>query len=98
VPLVWATTGVNWNASPEAWIGFLYVAFFSQFLGFFVWYPAMAMIGVARTGQLQLFQPFVTIASAAILIGETIDTTTIIFAVLVAVIVAFGQKARVDQT
>jgi drug/metabolite transporter (DMT)-like permease len=95
IPIVWATTGINWQASPAAWTGFLYVAIFSQYLGFFAWYPAMAMIGVARTGQLQLFQPFVTIASAAILIGEVIDITTIVFAVLIAIIVAFGQKARI---
>lgn len=96
-PLVWATTGVNWHASPEAWLGFFYVAFFSQYLGFFAWYRAMALIGIARTGQLQLFQPFITIASAALLIGETIDLATIIFAVLVGLIVAFGQTMRIGK-
>lgn len=97
LPFVMLTTGVNWDASAPAWIGFLYVAFFSQYLGFFAWYPAMAIVGVARTGQLQLFQPFVTIIGAALLIGEAIDVETVLFAILVAIIVAAGQNMRVRQ-
>lgn len=94
-PLVWATTGVNWQASAAAWAGFAYVALVSQYFGFFAWYKAMALAGVARTGQLQLFQPFITIASAALLIGEAVDTATVIFALVVAVIVAAGQKMQI---
>lgn len=41
--------------------GFLYVSLVSMFLAFVVWYKGLAMGGIARIGQLQLLQPFLTI-------------------------------------
>ena len=67
----------------------------SQFLGFFFWYRGLAFAGVARIGQAQLLQPFVTIAGAALLLSETITSVTLIFAVLVILTVWFGRKTKV---
>jgi len=58
-------------ASPSAWWGFADVSIFSEFIAFFAWYHGMAMGGVARAGQIQLVQPFLTIMASAILLGET---------------------------
>ncbi|MEG4120990.1 EamA family transporter [Microcoleus sp. N9_B4] len=58
-------------AAPSAWFGFAYVSIFSQFIAFFAWYHGMAMGGVARVGQIQWLQPFLTILASAILLGET---------------------------
>ena len=55
---------INWGASASAWSGFLYVAVFSQFLGFFAWNKGMSLGGIAKIGQMQLLQPFVTLAGS----------------------------------
>lgn len=85
----------NWAAPASAWAGFVYVAVFSQYLGFFAWYRGLAIGGIARIGQLQLLQTFVTLAAAALLLGEQIGWREIGFAVLVAVCVLAGWRARV---
>jgi hypothetical protein len=50
----------SWDGPWTACLGFLYVSLGSQFLDFFFWNRGMALAGVAKTGQLQLLQPFVT--------------------------------------
>ena len=69
------------EATPGAWIGLLYVALISQFLGFLPWFRGLALGGIARVGQTQLLQPFLTIIASALLLGEAVDATTIGFAV-----------------
>ena len=86
---------VNWRASASAWAGFAYVAIMSQFIGFFFWYKGLAMGGVAKVGQVQLIQTFVTLAGAWFLLGEQIGRLEIGFAALVVVIVAMGRRMRV---
>lgn len=88
---------INWSASPRAWGGFLYVAIFSQFLGFFFWNKGLALGGIAKVGQVQLLQTFVTLAGAALLAGEEITRLEIGFAVLVVGLVALGRRMRVAQ-
>ncbi|WP_420394158.1 DMT family transporter [Acuticoccus sp.] len=81
----------------SAWAGFAYVALFSMFLGFFFWNAAMALGGVAKVGQLQLLQPFLTILIAAVVAGEAVSATTLVFAAAVVAIVALAQRARVRR-
>src|SRR5258705_3521466 len=50
----------------KPWLALLYVAVFSQWIGFFAWNAGMAMGGIARVSQVQLLQPFITFALAAI--------------------------------
>jgi drug/metabolite transporter (DMT)-like permease len=86
----------NPGAMPaSAWAGLLYVAIVSQYLGFWLWNNALAMGGVARVGQIQLLQPFATLAIAAFLLGEAIDARTLIFCTAVVAVVAFGLRARI---
>jgi drug/metabolite transporter (DMT)-like permease len=86
---------INWAARPSAWAGFLYVSVFSMFLGFFAWNKGMALGGIARIGQIQLLQPFVALAGAAAVLGESVGWLEINFAVLVVGIVALGWRMRV---
>ena len=86
---------INWSARPSAWAGFLYVAIFSQFLGFFAWNKGLAMGGIARIGQIQLLQTFVTLAASAALLGEVVGWLEIGFSVLVVALVALGWRMRV---
>lgn len=73
------------------WLGFAYVAMFSQLLGFFAWYRGLAEGGIARVGQLQLIQPFITMGVAWVLLGEPIGADAVAFAVLVVATVAVGR-------
>ena len=96
VALIVIGTPINWNAPATAWTGFIYLALFSQLIGFFAWYQGMAIGGVARVGQLQLLQTFVTLGAAALLLGEKITWFEISFALLVVAIVAVGRRMRVS--
>lgn len=81
----------------SVWIGFIYVAVVSQYLGFLPWYKGLALGGTARVGQTQLLQPFFTLFAAALLLGERVDAMTIAFAGLVFMIVAMGRKMHVAR-
>ncbi len=54
----------------SAWVGLVYSGVVIQLVGYVVWNKALALGGVARVGQLQLLQPFVTFAIAALFLGE----------------------------
>ncbi len=74
-----------------------YVSVVSQFLAFFIFNAAMAMIGVARVGQLMLLQPFVIVVLAAPVNGEPIRLTTLLYAAAVVATVVIGQRMQVRR-
>jgi drug/metabolite transporter (DMT)-like permease len=79
----------------SAWGGLAYVSVFSMFLGFFAWNAGLALGGVARVGQVQLLQVFVTLALSALVLGEPVGVDTLLFAAAVAAVVAAGRRAQV---
>jgi drug/metabolite transporter (DMT)-like permease len=96
LPIVWQHTPSDWRSiSPSAMIGFLYVTVFSMFLGFFAWYRGLALGGIARIGQIQLLQPFLTMAAAAVGLREPLTITTLGFAIGVIICVALGRQAQI---
>jgi drug/metabolite transporter (DMT)-like permease len=78
----------------KPWLAVLYVTLFSQWIGFFAWNAGMAMGGIARVAQMQLLQPFVTFALAALFNGETITPQILLFAAGVVVTVAISTRTR----
>ena len=78
----------------KSWLGLLYVALFSQWIGFFAWNAGLAMGGIARVSQVQLLQPFVTFALAAFFNGEVITLQILLFAAAVVVTVAVSTRTR----
>ena len=54
-------------------------------------YLARSLGGIARVGQAQLLQPFVTIIASAWLLGEVVDWVTWTFAIVVFAVVALGR-------
>jgi drug/metabolite transporter (DMT)-like permease len=103
LPLAIIATVALWPADAasvplSSWIGLIYVGAFSQFIGYAFWNVALAIGGVARIGQLQLLQTFVSIGLAALLIGEHVDAETIAFALAVVIVVALGRRAAVRST
>lgn len=85
------------SASPQAWIGFAYVSLFSMFIGFFFWYKGLALGGIARVGQVQLLQPFLTLLGAALLLGESLDPRNLAFAAAVIAVVAVGRRMGIRR-
>jgi drug/metabolite transporter (DMT)-like permease len=79
------------------WLGFAYVTAFSMFIGFFFWYRGLALGGVARVGQVQLLQPFLSLAGAAVLLGEALTAANVGFALAVIATVALGRRMQVRR-
>ncbi len=94
-----------WLAGPQfatlgevgapAWLAFGYVTVFSMFIAFFFWYRGMARGGVARVGQVQLVQPFLSLAGAAVLLGEPLTLANCAFALAVIGVVFAGRRMQV---
>jgi drug/metabolite transporter (DMT)-like permease len=85
------------QASTRAWLGFGYVSMFSMFLGFFAWYRGLALGGIARVGQVQLLQTFLTVGWSALLLSEKITPLTIIAVVIVIGMVIIIRRAPIQQ-
>ena len=80
--------------STSAIISFVYVGLISMYIGFFFWYRGIALGGVARVGQVQLLQPFLTLVGAYFLLDEQITAMNIGFALCVLAVVVLGKKTR----
>ena len=66
-----------------------------MFLGFFAWYRGLALGGIARIGQIQLIQPFLTIVASAVLLGKHLTIETVGFAAAVIVCVILGKRTQI---
>jgi len=95
--LTWTQTDALFDAGLRAWIGFAYVSLFSMFIGFFFWYRGMARGGIARVGQVQLVQPFLTLLGAALLLGEPLALSNFLFAFAVIALVAASRAMPVRR-
>jgi drug/metabolite transporter (DMT)-like permease len=82
----------------KPWLALLYVALFSQWIGFFAWNAGMAKGGIARVSQIQLLQPFITFVLAAFFNGETITPQIVLFASAVVATVAISTRTRGRKT
>lgn len=91
--LLWPTHAVH----TSAWVGFAYVTVFSMWLGFFAWYRGLALGGAVRVSQVQLLQPFLGMLFAVPILGEQLDTVTVLFALAVAAVVFVGRRMPTRQ-
>lgn len=100
-PVLWIGTDLvmtrGWPTSAVL-LAFIYLAFGSMFLGFFAWYRGLAIGGIARVGQVQLLQPFLTVLAAAWLFHEPVEPMTYVFALAVIAIIAGGRRAIVKTS
>ncbi len=94
---VWLGWHYGVEASARAWIGFGYVSLFSMFIGFFFWYKGLALGGIARVGQVQLLQPFLTLIGAVLLLGESLQASNILFALAIIAVVAVGRRMSIKR-
>ena len=75
-----------------AWVGLAYVSLFSMLIGFVFWYRGLAQGGIAAVGQLQLFQPFMGLGLAALLLHETVSWTMLVVTLAAVLCVAGAKK------
>ena len=87
----WPDTAIR----PSSWIGFIYVALFSMWLGFFAWYRALAIGGTVRVSQVQLLQPFLSLLFCVPVLGEAIDLMTMSFSLLIIGTVFWSRRQAV---
>ena len=78
-----------------AWMALLYLALFSQWLGFFAWYRALSIGGTVRTSQVQLLQPFLSMLFAWPILGEQIDAMSLGFSIAVIAVIFFSRRLPV---
>ena len=92
LPMAWWTWPEH-SIRLESWLALGYVGVFSMWAGFFAWFRGLALGGALRVSQLQLFQPFISMAAAVPLLGESIDGLTLGFGLAVVATVFAGRKA-----
>lgn len=81
-------TAIDWRSLS----GFAYVSVVSMFLAFLAWYKGLALGGIARIGQLQLLQPFLTIFASAMLLDEQVTGLEVLAAFIVVACVVIGRR------
>jgi drug/metabolite transporter (DMT)-like permease len=86
---------VSGHESLQAWTCFAYLSLMSQLVGFFAWNKGLAIGGVAKVGQVQLLQTFMSQVAAVFIVAEPLSARSLVFACLVAICVWFGRKAQV---
>lgn len=94
---IWLGWRYGVSASLQAWMAFAYVSIFSMFIGFFFWYKGLALGGIARVGQVQLLQPVLTLVGAALILGEALQASNIVFALAIIAVVAIGRRMTIKR-
>jgi drug/metabolite transporter (DMT)-like permease len=69
----------------------------TAWLGFFAWYRGLVLGGVVRVSQVQLLQPFLALLFAVPVLGERLDTTTVLFSLAVIGVVFIGRRMPVGR-
>lgn len=82
------------TATPVQWLAFAYLAAVSMFLGFFAWYRGLAIGPMAPVSQIQLAQPVMTIAWAALLLHEPVGWATAVGGLAVIACAALAVRTR----
>ena len=101
LPVTLPVALATWPTAPvraAAWGGFLYVSVFSMWLGFFAWYRGLALGGMLRVSQIQLLQPFLSMALAMPVLGETLSPATVGFSLAVMATVFLSRRMAVATT
>jgi drug/metabolite transporter (DMT)-like permease len=85
------------DATGVEWASFAYLAAISMFLAFFAWYRGLAIGPVARVSQVQLVQPVLTLAWAALLLGEELTLPLLLGGLVVILCAALAVRVRLSR-
>jgi len=91
LPVWWTRPGGPVPAA--SWAAFGYQSLVSMFLGFFAWYRGLALGGIARVGQVQLLQPFLSLGLSALLLGEAVPPALWLVAAAVVACLFSARRA-----
>ncbi|EAP98999.1 hypothetical protein JNB_02485 [Janibacter sp. HTCC2649] len=80
------------------WLAFAYLGLVSMFLGFVAWYRGLAIGPMASVSQVQLVQPLMSIAWAALLLGEQITPGLIATGVVVVLAATAAVRVRLGSS
>jgi drug/metabolite transporter (DMT)-like permease len=94
---IYFAQAVTGQESIQSWACFAYLGLMSQLVGFFAWNKGLATGGVAKVGQVQLLQTFITQLAAFVILGEPLTLRSVFFALLVATCVWFGRNTVVRR-
>ncbi|WP_131738726.1 DMT family transporter [Actinomadura roseirufa] len=102
-PVMAVLTGVSMarhvpDGGATRWAAFAYLAVVSMFLAFFAWYRGLAIGPIAQVGQVQLVQPVMTIAWAALLLNEHLTWPTVLGGVAVIACAGTAVRARLGES
>lgn len=84
------------HADAHEWAAFAYLAVVSMFLGFFAWYRGLAIGPMAQVSQVQLVQPVLSLAWAALLLGEQLGLATLLGGAVVIACAAIAVRIRLQ--
>lgn len=101
-PVMAVLTAIAWVQQPPdatgvEWASFAYLAAISMFLAFFAWYRGLAIGPVARVSQVQLVQPVMTLAWAALLLGEELTVPLLLGGLVVILCAALAVRVRLSR-
>ncbi|MFG6402110.1 DMT family transporter [Microbacterium sp. P04] len=82
------------TAPLEGWLAFAYLSVVSMFLGFIAWYRGLAIGPMARVSQVQLIQPVLSIAWAALLLREQVTLLTVLGGLAVIACAGLAVRSR----
>jgi drug/metabolite transporter (DMT)-like permease len=85
------------NSSWQAITALLFVSIFSAYIGNIFWYTGLSIGGISHVGQVQLLQPFCTLALSSLFLFEPLTISNILFASAVLIIVAIGKQMPVKK-
>ena len=93
LPLVlWTWPAQIGDIHAPAWWSLAYVSLFSMLIGFVFWYKGLAQGGIAAVGQVQVLQPFMGLALAALLLNEPVNFAMVLVTCVAVVCVAGAKK------
>jgi len=85
------------EVSAQAWYALLLVSLLSAYIGNIFWYTGLSLGGIAHVGQVQLLQPFCTLALSSLFLFEPLTLSNVFFASAVLIIVAIGKRMPVAK-
>jgi drug/metabolite transporter (DMT)-like permease len=88
---VWTHLGA---LSATAWTAIIFLGVGCSALGYLFWYAALEKLETSQVAVFLYIEPLVTLLAAVVLIGETVDWTTVVGGILVLAGVTAVQRAK----
>ena len=102
-PLMAALTAASVVHAPPSgtvgqWLAFAYLCVVSMYLGFFAWYRGLAIGPMTQVSQVQLVQPVLSIAWAALILREQLTWATVVGGLAVILCARSAVRTRRDRS